>query len=192
MICPPHPGILSFSNPSGFNQMMHFFEAMPVLRQARSLRLAALVSMALVAAVLWTDGERHATRAQGVSGKPAKLSALAELGRKMFFDPSLSSSGRLACASCHSPANAYGPPNNLAVQPGGSEMKSAGVRAVPSLRYLENSPKFTIGLDPAIPDTGAPVAAARAADVKAGAVAKAGKNNAALVAAKANVPRGGA
>src|SRR5262249_19029936 len=124
--------------------------------------------------------------------KPAELSALAKLGRKMFFDPSLSSSGQLACASCHSPANAYGPPNNLAVQPGGSEMKNAGVRAVPSLRYLENSPKFTIGPTSAIPDTGAPaVAAAPPADVKVAAVAKAGQNNAAPVAAKANVPQGG-
>jgi cytochrome c peroxidase len=171
--------------------MMHFFEAMPVLRQARSPRLPALVSMALAAAVLWTDGERHATWAQGASDKPAKLSAFAELGRKMFFDPSLSSSGQLACASCHSPANAYGPPNNLAVQPGGSEMKNAGVRAVPSLRYLENTPKFTIGLEPAIPGAGAPVVAAPAADGKVARVAKSGKNNAALVAAKANVPQGG-
>jgi cytochrome c peroxidase len=33
--------------------------------------------------------------------------------RKMLFDPSLSGSGR---ASCHRPADAYGPPNGLAVQ----------------------------------------------------------------------------
>jgi cytochrome c peroxidase len=164
--------------------MMRFFEAVPVLNQARSLRRAVLLSVALAAAVLWTDGEWRPARAQGVSGKRAKLSALAELGRKLFFDPSLSSSGHLACASCHSPANAYGPPNNLAVQPGGSEMKNAGVRAVPSLRYLENSPKFTIGATPAIPDTGGPV-------VAAAPPAKSDKDNAALVAAKANVPQGG-
>src|SRR5215469_12479802 len=192
MIRPPRPGTLSFSNPSGFYQMMHFFEGMLVLRQTRSPRLPALVSMALAAAVLWADGERHPARAQGASEKPAKLSAYAELGRKMFFDPSLSSSGQLACASCHSPASAYGPPNNLAVQPGGSEMKNAGVRAVPSLRYLENTPKFTIGPTPAMPDAGDPVvAAAPPADVKIAAVANSGKNNTVLLAAKANVPQGG-
>jgi cytochrome c peroxidase len=162
--------------------MINLFKAVPV----RSLRLAALVSMALAAGVPPADSERDAARAQGVSSEPAKLSALAELGRKMFFDPSLSSSGQLACASCHSPENAYGPPNNLAVQPGGSEMKNAGVRAVPSLRYLENTPKFTIGPTPEIQDSAAPPA-----DGKVGAAAKSGKNNAALVAAQANAPQGG-
>jgi cytochrome c peroxidase len=157
--------------------MISVFKAVPV----RFLRLAALVFMALAAGVLWTDSERHAARAQGVSSKPATLSALAELGRKMFFDPSLSSSGQLACASCHSPENAYGPPNNLAVQPGGSEMKNAGVRAVPSLRYLENTPKFTIGSTPALQDSALP------ADGKVAAAVKSGKNN----AAQANVPQGG-
>src|SRR5262249_29241901 len=142
-----------------FLPMMRFFEG---VKQAS----AALLSMALAAAVLWTDGERHPAWAQGVSGKPDKLSPYAQLGRKMFFDPSLSSSGQLACASCHSPANAYSPPNNLAVQPGGPEMKNAGVRAVPSLRYLENTPKFTIGPASAIPDTGAPAVAAAPPDVK--------------------------
>ncbi|MGH7095683.1 MAG: cytochrome c peroxidase, partial [Stellaceae bacterium] len=43
----------------------------------------------------------------------APLSAMAQLGRRMFFDPSLSSSGRLGCASCHSPAHAYGPPDDI-------------------------------------------------------------------------------
>jgi cytochrome c peroxidase len=62
--------------------------------------------------------------------------ALAALGRKLFFDPSLSASGRLSCASCHDPKFAYGPPNALAVQPG-------GIRAVPSLRYLQAIPQFT-------------------------------------------------
>jgi cytochrome c peroxidase len=62
--------------------------------------------------------------------------ALAALGRKIFFDPSLSASGKQSCASCHDPNFAYGPPNGLAVQPG-------GIRAVPSLRYLQTIPQFT-------------------------------------------------
>jgi cytochrome c peroxidase len=60
------------------------------------------------------------------------------LGAKIFFDPSLSGSGRLSCASCHSPAHAYGPPNGLAVQPGGARLDQQGPRAVPSLRYVLN------------------------------------------------------
>jgi cytochrome c peroxidase len=176
--------------------MKHFFEGASILKRAPSARLPALLSVALAMlltlGVLLTDGERHATRATSVSSKPKGLSAVAELGRKMFFDPSLSGSGQLACASCHSPANAYGPPNDLAVQLGGSEMKSAGVRAPPSLRYLEHNPNFTIGPNPAIPDMEAPLAAVKpAAGVKVAAVAKADKTNALLAAAEANVPQGG-
>ncbi len=69
--------------------------------------------------------------------------ALAELGRRMFFDPSLSASGRQSCASCHDPRYAYGPPNDLPVQKGGPRLDLPGVRAVPSLRYLQSIPAFT-------------------------------------------------
>jgi cytochrome c peroxidase len=44
----------------------------------------------------------------------------------------------MSCATCHSPAHAYGPPNSLAVQLGGPELKLQGMRAVPSLRYVLN------------------------------------------------------
>jgi cytochrome c peroxidase len=69
--------------------------------------------------------------------------ALAALGRKMFFDPSLSASGKMSCASCHDPRFAYGPPNAMPVQPGGKDMKQWGKRAVPSLKYLQVVPQFT-------------------------------------------------
>lgn len=71
------------------------------------------------------------------------LSDAAVLGREIFFDRSLSASGRMACATCHDPDHAYGPPNGLAVQLGGAGLDQAGVRAVPSLRYLRFTPKFT-------------------------------------------------
>jgi cytochrome c peroxidase len=68
---------------------------------------------------------------------------LTALGRALFFDPSLSASGKLACATCHSPAHAYGPPNDLAVQLGGIDLRQPGARAVPSLMYLNAAPQFT-------------------------------------------------
>jgi cytochrome c peroxidase len=127
-----------------------------------------------------------------------ELSAVAQLGRKMFFDVTLSSSGQLSCASCHSPAAAYGPPNNLAVQLGGPDMKHAGIRAVPSLRYLEHTPNFSIGPnqemadnDPVPLETGAPTAAIPAGTTKVSTVAKADLTAAARAAAEANVPQGG-
>jgi cytochrome c peroxidase len=68
---------------------------------------------------------------------------LAALGRKMFFDPSLSASGRLACSSCHDPQHAYGPPNPASVQAGGKDLRQWGIRAAPSLKYLQVIPPFT-------------------------------------------------
>jgi cytochrome c peroxidase len=76
-----------------------------------------------------------------------ELSPLARLGRQMFFDPSLSASGRQACSSCHDPAYAYAAPNDLPVQPGGARMTRSGVRAVPSLRYKEATPPYADLLD---------------------------------------------
>jgi cytochrome c peroxidase len=74
-------------------------------------------------------------------------SAMAELGRRIFFDAGLSSSGKLSCASCHSPQHAYGPPNALPVMRGGPHLSRPGSRAVPSLTYLERQPSFAIGPD---------------------------------------------
>ncbi|KWV61088.1 cytochrome C peroxidase [Bradyrhizobium macuxiense] len=68
---------------------------------------------------------------------------LAALGRALFFDPSLSGSGKLACSSCHDPARGFGPANARAVQLGGGDLQQAGVRAVPSLKYLQAVPPFT-------------------------------------------------
>ncbi|HTW38287.1 MAG TPA: cytochrome c peroxidase [Steroidobacteraceae bacterium] len=75
---------------------------------------------------------------------PARLTRLATLGKALFFDRTLSSSGRLACASCHDPANAYGPPPGAGpVMRGGEHMDRPGLRTVPSLRYLDHVPRFT-------------------------------------------------
>ena len=68
---------------------------------------------------------------------------LSALGQVLFFDPSLSGSGRLACSSCHDPAHGFGPANDRAVQLGGGDMHQPGVRAVPSLKYLQAVPPFT-------------------------------------------------
>jgi cytochrome c peroxidase len=75
--------------------------------------------------------------------KVPSVAAMTALGRAMFFDPSLSASGKTACASCHDPRRAFGPPNDAPVQQGGSDGRKFGVRAVPSLTYTENIPPFT-------------------------------------------------
>ena len=68
-----------------------------------------------------TDVEAQRMLARGENPYPvhlerpvaAPLSAMARSGARVFFDASLSSSGKPACASCHSPANGYGPPGDL-------------------------------------------------------------------------------
>jgi cytochrome c peroxidase len=77
----------------------------------------------------------------------APLSAMAVLGRAVFFDISLSSSERLSCASCHSPEHAYGPAGDAPAMKGGPDLARQGVRAVPSLMYLERQANFSIGPD---------------------------------------------
>lgn len=79
--------------------------------------------------------------------RAAPLSAMAQLGRLIFFDPSLSSSGRLSCASCHSPQHAYAAPGDAPAMKGGRDLSRQGARAVPSLMYLERQPNFSIGPD---------------------------------------------
>jgi len=73
----------------------------------------------------------------------ARAAALQALGRQLFFDPSLSASGQMACSTCHDPKRTFGPPNGRDVQLGGKDMKQPGLRAVPSLTYIQVVPQFT-------------------------------------------------
>jgi len=105
---------------------------------------------------MWLSGPRDALwLALGENPHPVKLlvpadpplSAVAQLGARLFYDSSLSASGRMSCASCHDPALAYGPSGSSPVVMGGPQVKTPGFRAVPSLRYLYRQPAFTIGPD---------------------------------------------
>ena len=110
---------------------------MRIVRKKISLLLVLLVPVALTGAADISQGPltRAAVRQQ--------TKALDALGTRMFRDPSLSASGKLACSSCHDPAHGFGPANDLAVQMGGADMQHPGTRAAPSLTYLEATPPFT-------------------------------------------------
>jgi cytochrome c peroxidase len=77
----------------------------------------------------------------------ASLSQGAALGEKIFNDASLSASGKQSCASCHDPAHAHGPANDLSVQLGGAKGDVPGFRAAPSLRYMGSTPAFHFEAD---------------------------------------------
>ncbi|MBV9592400.1 MAG: cytochrome-c peroxidase, partial [Actinobacteria bacterium] len=76
-------------------------------------------------------------------GDRPTVDQLAALGRKMFFDATLSASGKLSCSSCHDPSHAYGPPDARVVRAGGAAMDRFGFRNAPSLRYLHSPIAFT-------------------------------------------------
>lgn len=113
---------------------------------ARGLRAAGL-ALLLALPALACEAAGAAQRLPGYGprvfdGKPS-LEQMTQLGRQIFFDPGLSRSGRLSCASCHDPAHAYGPPNARATQLGGARMDQPGPRAAPTLRYLVTTIPFT-------------------------------------------------
>ncbi|WP_248323541.1 MULTISPECIES: cytochrome-c peroxidase [unclassified Caballeronia] len=117
-----------------------------------------------------------------------QLSAVAQLGKRIFFDRSLSASGQQSCASCHDPAHAFGPPNDLAVQQGGPHLTLPGYRPPPSLMYLYRQPAFSIGPDQGDADE-APDLAKLAA--QASGTARAQKSAGVAPTAPAMVPQGG-
>jgi cytochrome c peroxidase len=118
----------------------------------------------------------------------APLSAVAALGKQIFYDTSLSASGKQSCASCHSPEHSYGPPNNLSVQLGGPHLDLPGYRPSPSLAYLYRQAVFSIGPDSA--DAEAPPDLAALASAAKG-TQRADKVAGQAPAAPAMVPQGG-
>lgn len=108
----------------------------------RRVRLAIALALLLGAC-----GKPQAPPSAPPSAVPAAsstpLSARAQLGRRLFFDPALSASGRQSCASCHDPDHAYAPANDLAVQLGGPDLRTPGTRAVPTLMYKQYTPPYS-------------------------------------------------
>ena len=115
------------------------------MRHASAAVLTLLACSGLLPSPLGGHLPQRPAEAAPMSRAEARRQAaeLAALGHDMFYDASLSQSGRLACSTCHSPDHAFGPPNDLAVQLGGGDMRQPGLRAVPSLKYLQAVPQFT-------------------------------------------------
>ncbi len=129
----------------------------PVRRRGLSVLVTAAVLVAAAALALPAAAADHAGSASPAASAPARLpgygprvfgawptvAQMHDLGRQIFRDPGLSASGRMSCASCHDPAQAFGPPNARDVQLGGPHGDRPGTRAVPTLRYLVTTIPFT-------------------------------------------------
>lgn len=115
----------------------------------RAARFLSPLAGALLAGLLAAcGGGSGAGGGSGDAGSSASgLSAAADLGRRIFADPSLSASGRMSCATCHDGAHAFASPGGPAVPFGGPDGTTPGFRAVPSLRYLAFTPSFHLEAD---------------------------------------------
>jgi cytochrome c peroxidase len=77
----------------------------------------------------------------------SELSRIAQLGEKLFHDPSLSASGRVACASCHVAERALAGDDAGPTPLGGPGVDQPGPRNTPSIRYLGRNPAFGFDSD---------------------------------------------
>ena len=73
---------------------------------------------------------------------PLPVTTLAEVGNRLFDDPRLSASGKLACASCHAPAQGHADAAGSFLPLGGLDGTHQGLRSSPSVRYLDQAGTF--------------------------------------------------
>jgi cytochrome c peroxidase len=90
------------------------------------------------------------------SGDPSAAAtaaaAAAAAGKAIFFDTSLSVSGKQSCGTCHVPSHAFTADSvtdhGLPVPLGGPNMDQTGFRNAPSLMYASFTPPFSISNGP--------------------------------------------
>lgn len=107
-----------------------------------SWHAASLLAVTLLTACGGGDGGSGTSSTASTSTDT--LSPMAQVGKQIFFDQTLSASGKQSCASCHDPARGFTDPNNLPVSIGGPNSDLPGLRNSPSLNYASFTPNFTI------------------------------------------------
>jgi cytochrome c peroxidase len=111
---------------------------------------SAIVLLAALTGCGGGGGGGSSTAAPSSStGDPALAGAA---GKAIFFDTSLSASGKQACGTCHVPTRAFtGNPatdHGLPVPLGGPNMDQPGFRNAPSLMYASFTPPFSLSNEP--------------------------------------------
>ena len=82
--------------------------------------------------------------AAAMAAPAAALTPMETLGKKLFFDPSLSANGTQSCAVCHAPETGFTGPD-VAINAGGAVYEGAlphrfGNRKPPTSAYAGDSP----------------------------------------------------
>jgi cytochrome c peroxidase len=108
------------------------------------MRWSCTLSLALAIAALVGCGGGEGTSS---TAAPA-VSLAAVAGKAIFFDKSLSASGRQSCGTCHVPSHAFTADGTtdqgLPVPLGGPNMDQTGLRNAPSLMYASFTPPFSL------------------------------------------------
>jgi cytochrome c peroxidase len=110
---------------------------------------AVLTALAAVALAGCGGGGSDQT---GSTPPPASQSSASAAGKAIFFDTSLSASGKQSCGTCHVPSRAYtadpATDHGLPVPLGGANMDQTGFRNAPSLVYASFTPPFSLANGP--------------------------------------------
>ena len=111
-----------------------------MFREARAAAACLLLSVTVAACGGGADGGGGGTPA------PPAPSLKATAGEALFFDASLSASGKQSCGTCHVPTHAFtadpATDQGLPVPLGGRHMDLPGFRNAPSLMYAALTPPF--------------------------------------------------
>ncbi len=116
------------------------------IRGRRLLHAAVLLGAAALNAC--GGGGSGATSSAASATGSATTALATAAGKALFFDVSLSASGKQSCSTCHAPTHAFAADgvtdHGLPVPLGGANMDQTGFRNAPSLMYASFTPPFSL------------------------------------------------
>jgi cytochrome c peroxidase len=105
--------------------------------------------IAVLISACGSGGEGNSEAVVAVKSKKAVLDpsaplTIVDVGSLLFKDPSLSASGKMACATCHAETFGHADAPGTGLPKGGANLDLAGMRSSPTVRYLNENPEFRI------------------------------------------------
>ena len=111
------------------------------------MRLTSVFALCtLLVSLLTACGGGGSAGTASASAGSTEMSAIAQLGEKLFNDPTLSSTGAMSCATCHAASNHHAALDARSVPLGADPGKEAG-RQASSLQYLRYYSSFFFAND---------------------------------------------
>src|SRR5580698_6611012 len=111
-------------------------------------RVGWFINWGCLAAAIALAGCGGGSSDQTGTSPPTSQSTASTAGKAIFFDTSLSVSGKQSCGTCHVPTRAFtanpATDHGLPVPLGGPNMDQTGFRNAPSLMYASFTPPFSL------------------------------------------------